>query len=395
MRLISSSMAHFQITSADVSGALRRLTDRGIDLHEVQILDELTACFYVAGKDHKEARYCLEEQGVHVKLLNQQSAASVSIRSRCRPVLILGVLLICIASLFLSQRILFIRIEGNDEIPALQIKEVAASCGIKLGARSRDVRSEKIKNQLLEAIPQLQWAGVNTQGCVAVIRIEEKAVTDELQPQIQTVTSIVASKDGVIDSLTVTSGNSLCYVGQAVKEGQTLISGYTDCGIVIKAQQAEGEIFAKTRHKITAITPLHCLKREDKVKTTVSYSLKIGKKLINFDKGSGISPGTCVKMYEERYLTLPGGFRLPISLVRQTTVSYETDAVSVTVNQKQNEKAVEEYLLSQLVAGQILQSDVEATDNSDHIVLTGQYLCSEMIGRTKIEESVQGETNRD
>lgn len=395
MGLTRSSMAHFQITSADVSGALQKLTDRCIDLHEVEIVDELTACFYVTGKDYKEARRCLEERSVHVKLLNQHSSASVGHRGRGRPVLILGVLLTCLLSLFLSRRILFVRIEGNNTIPTLQIQEVAASCGIKLGAKGREVRSEKVKNQLLEAMPQLQWAGVNTQGCVAVIRVEEKTPSENIQPQSQLVTSIVASKDGVIESVTVTGGNSLCYVGQAVKEGQTLISGYTDCGIVIKAQQAEGEIFAKTRHEITAITPLQCVKRGDQGTTKVSYSLKIGKKLINFDKGSGISPGTCVKMYEERYLTLPGGFRLPVSWIRQTIVSYETDNANITANQIQNEKAVEEYLLSQLVAGQVLQSEVEVADNADHMVLTGQYLCSEMIGRTKIEQSVQGETNRD
>ena len=36
------------------------------------------------------------------------------------------------------------------------------------------IRSEKVKNSLLQRIPQLQWAGINTDGCVAVISVREK-----------------------------------------------------------------------------------------------------------------------------------------------------------------------------------------------------------------------------
>ena len=64
------------------------------------------------------------------------------------------------------------------------------------------------------------------------------------------------SRDGFIVSATVTRGNFLCRVGQSVKAGQVLISGYTDCGICIQATRAEGEIYAQTSRDFAAVTPL-------------------------------------------------------------------------------------------------------------------------------------------
>ena len=65
--------------------------------------------------------------------------------------------------------------------------------------------------------------------------------------------SIVASRDGVITSITTTKGTPLCKAGQAVKAGQILISGYTDCGISIRADPAEGEVFAETYREMMTL----------------------------------------------------------------------------------------------------------------------------------------------
>lgn len=395
MKTNRSAMAQLKIVSANVSAELRRLNEQGFALYDIENIDELTVQVFVSGREYKDIMRILEKSGAQVKLLNDSEYHFSGLRFWKRPVLFIGVLMIFLASLSMSTRVLFVRVEGNEQVPARLIQEQAANCGIHMGAKSSTIRSEKVKNQLLEAIPQLQWAGVNTTGCVATIRVEEKSPPIDQAAPKDKVTSIVASDDGIVESVTVTSGNGICTVGQAVKAGQTLISGYTDCGILIKASQAKGEVYAKTLHSLHAVTLSKSIARTKETKTEVSYSLKIGKKLINFDKGSGISPSTCVKMYEESYVRLPGGFVLPISLICQTTVFYDTVSCVSAVPQQQYEKNVEEYLLSQMVAGKILRTDVQVDTYEDYTVLTGQYLCSEMIGRTKIEQVLQGEKKRD
>ena len=79
-----------------------------------------------------------------------------------------------------------------------------------------------MKNALLQQIPTLQWAGINTDGCVATISVREKTV--QMQQDVRyPVISIVAVRDGYITQMTVTAGSAGCKVGQSVEKGQVLI----------------------------------------------------------------------------------------------------------------------------------------------------------------------------
>ena len=158
------------------------------------------------------------------------------------------------AAIFLPTRIFFVRVEGNVTTPTRLILDAAGESGIRFGASRRAVRSEKMKTALLSALPHLHGAGGNTSGCVATGSVRQRT-EPEVTGQDRAVSSIVASRDGFIVSATVTRGNSLCRVGQSVKAGQVLISGYTDCGICIQATRAEGETCAQTSREFAAVTP--------------------------------------------------------------------------------------------------------------------------------------------
>ena len=164
-----------------------------------------------------------------------------------------------------------------------KILSAAEDCGIVFGASRRRVRSEKTKNALLSAIPQLQWAGVNTSGCVATISVRERteAVQAEDSKFIQ---SIVAIRDGYVLSATVTEGTGLVIPGQSVQKGQILISGYTDCGICIRAEGAAGEVMAQTSRELEAVMPAKYDQRTQNREVRKHYSLLIGKKRIKLWK---------------------------------------------------------------------------------------------------------------
>jgi hypothetical protein len=249
------------------------------------------------------------------------------------------------------------------------------------------VRSEQVKNALLERIPQLSWAGVNTYGCVAVISVAEKTSVD-LEQQRSGVSNIVAARDGVIHSCVVRKGNLTCKAGEVVKKGQMLISGYTDCGLIIQATQAEGEIMASTFRDFKAITPHPVLTRGIECRSVVRCGLFVGKKLINFYKDSGIYGSTCVKIYEQKNVTLPGGFQLPIGIVIETTRIYAVENDSVQNENTCNwlPRAARTYLCSSMVAGEILEEKGTFNIHEGFCEWIGKYSCLEMIGQVKNEE---------
>lgn len=382
-----NGMVALRITCADPSGILTLIHDAGIILHQVSMPDELTLRVTVRRQDVKTLHHMLKNKGVHIQ---RDGKKGVYWRLRSvlrRPMMVGGILLLFLLCTFLPTRVFFFRVEGNVNVPTRLILEQAASCGLNFGASRRAVRSEKVKNALLEAVPQLQWAGVNTSGCVATISVRERQPSSKNDTD-GGVSSIIATQDGIIQELTVTGGNPLCKVGQAVKKGQILISGYTDCGISIRAERAKGEVYAVTERKITAFMPTDWSYRGEKQTVTKKYGLIIGKKRINFYKGSGILDTGCVKMYEEKFLTLPGGLQLPFAFVTEVWVSCSSASVSASVDEFSSKLSdlTREHLLKLMIAGRILSQNETVSQSDGVLKLEGVYGCLEMIGREQSEE---------
>lgn len=384
-----SGMVEVELTSADSAGALRQINTAGIPVFDVVWVDDLTVRFRLRRGDHRRIRKLSERRGDRLRLNSRRGAYWLLRGMLRRPVLMLGALLILFLSMWVPGRVFFIQVEGNSAVPAQKILEEAQNCGIAFGADRREVRSEKMKNALLEAVPELQWAGINTSGCTAVISVRERTITEKQGSGVK-ISSIVASADGVITEMTVVKGNALCKVGQAVKAGQVLVSGYTDCGICVRAEQAQAEIFAETARDLTVITPANYAEKGAQLRSEKKYSLIIGKKRINFSNSSGILDTTCDKMYVETYMLLPGGFQLPVALVTEQWTWREESAA------EQDEAAAGavlsdfagSYLKQQMVAGQIRQRSETLSNDGGVFRQYGKYVCTEMICKTRIEEKL-------
>ena len=381
------------ITCADSALLLNALNAAGIWSTDVSYVDDLTIGITVRYNDYLPLQKLCNKQGASIKIMASSGLQFVLLAIAKRPVIIIFTCILMIASIYLPSRILFVSVEGNTSIATNVILEAVEKCGITLGASRRQVRSEKIKNALLQEIPELQWAGINTTGCTAIISVREKTTQDISNDHKSMVSSIVASRDGIIQSCTVYQGNSLCSVGQAVKKGQVLVSGYTDCGITTKATQAAAEIIALTIRDVQAVSPVESAIRGTQEKEIIQFSVRIGKKLIKLYKDSGNCDTTCAKIYTERYVRLPGGFYLPIAIVQETLCYYNT--VPPQENSYTEEwlsRFAEDYLNSTMIAGNIVFKETQVNPAHNSTVLSGRYVCMEMIGKTRIEQMmIEGE----
>ena len=381
-----SGMMQLQLTSADPSDTIQNLIKLGIQLYEMNIAEEVNLTFLIRRSDYSAVCKYAQKQGINLSIRSKQGLFWSLYAMLGRPVLAGGLLLCLALFMFLPTRIFVLVVQGNVTVPSRLILEEASACGIRFGVSAREVRSEKMKNGLLSRVPQLQWAGINTYGSRAVISVRERSQEQE-HVNHAGVSSVVADRDGIILSCTVSSGNPLVAPGQVVQAGQILISGYTDCGLSIEATRAEGEIFAITRRELTVKTPSYQQNRGDQIHKTQKFSLLIGKKRINFYKGSGISDASCVKMYSKYVLTLPGGFTLPLALISETVTQYETAKTlrdEETLHIEMAQFAVR-YLRSQMIAGSITQQ-ITSFSGEDGFTMNGQYECQEMIGRVRPEQ---------
>lgn len=377
-----------EVISADISSFLNALAAKGIHLHDIQYCDELSVRITIDRKDYKNLIILSEKYGAVVKKKGYNGAFPVANRFMKRPVLLIFFFTVFLLSCYVPGRVYFLRVDGNTQVPERYILEVAEECGISFGAKRRLVRSEIMKNRLLEKIPQLQWAGINTSGCTAIISVREKTTSNKEVVTKHQVTSIVASRDGIIQSCTVQQGNALCAVGQAVKEGQVLVSGYLDCGIITKTTQADAEIKALTFHNLRIVAPCPTTVKGVRRGIKSKYSLRIGKKLIKFYKDSGNLHTTCGKIYSEEYIHLPGGFYLPIAVVKETEVYYSEAGGELPVSDSGEwiKEFANNHLKNIMISGEIVSADAEIVPDAGAFYLEGRYACMEMIGQIKHEE---------
>lgn len=382
-----------RVTSANIWGSIQLLNQRSIPVFSVRQEDELTYSFVINRKKYASVRRMLEKRGDRITLVQKTMLHAIEQSVLRRPLLYSGLLLFFAVSLVLPTRILAVEVEGNHLIPDRIILEAAEQAGIRLFSSCAQVRSEKMKNALLSAIPELQWAGINTYGCRAVISVQERTRAEQEKENAKTVSSIIADRDGIIQSVTALQGTVQCREGQAVQKGQVLISGYTDCGICIRADRAQGEVYAQTLRSLHAVTPSACQVRGREQKQQRRYSILLGKNRINLWKDSGIWDSTCGRISREYRLTLPGGFSLPVALACDTLCWYSSEEEPVDEEAARSSLSAfsQHYLSDQMIAGIITHPDEVWEAKPGVYLLTGQYICSEMIGREHLENGAAHE----
>ena len=381
------------LVTADPSGALEAIVQAGIPITGILPEGELTLSFQIRRIHLSKLSELALRRGEKLTIQREWGVYYLFRRFIRRRILLMGLCVLFLLVLLLPQRVLFLTVSGNDIVPSQKILEEAAAQGLCFGASRENVRSERIKNGLLAAIPELKWVGVNTYGCVAQITVAEKQAEQDIQLPHSGIGHLISGWDGIVEDITVTNGTALCRPGQAVSKGQILISGFMDCGIVQKGTIAQGEVTAVTRRKFTAVTPNFCFVRSASQKKQVQWSLILGKKRIKLWIGSGIWDSRCGRIYKEYPLTLPGGFQLPVSLAadERSFSSAVREPIPEAEVKDQISAFAEAYLRETMLAGVVCQRQEHLTQSGGCFQLEGDYLCREVISRRKWEQI--GDTN--
>ena len=379
------------ITSANIEQTITKAVNAGVTFKNIVKCDSLSVQIVVDRRYYPTMKRLVEKAGGEIRLISQKGILRrLSVLKR-RPVLVFGLLLYFVLMFYVPSRIFFIQVDGNRTLTDAQIIMEANHSGLQFGAPRRSIRSERIKNDLLSSLPQLRWAGVNTYGCVAVISVQEQIVPEK-KDTYTGVGSIVAKYDGVVDRVVATRGTVMCTVGQAVKKNQILVSGYTDCGLLIRATTAQGEVYGKTARELSSVVPAHYISRVGKVDKEVNFGIIFGKNLIKLKKCSGISERECVKISKEYYLTLPGGFELPVGFVKETILSHSSEVGYLSEEEAARRicNLSQQYLQSTMVAGTVLSHRHQLFRTEEVYVQQEKFACREMIGQYLNEEIFTG-----
>ena len=254
--------------------------------------------------------------------------------------------------------------------------------GIAPGTWGPSIDSPETRNRMLLRMPELAWLAVNRSGGrVQVLVTERQQPPDTRAPYA--VANVVAARDGVLTEVSVTEGMRLCAVGDTVRQGQLLVSGYEDYGLFIRPVCASAEIYARTWHTGTVVTPAERLEKRYTGREWKQVTLIVGKKRIKLWGNSSISQQDCDKMIVEKAVRT-SGYAYPLRL--ETAILREYVLEPAPAPQVQTEKLLQEAW-RRAVQAQMLAGRIDATQESllmqgGLCILQAQSDCTELISRT-------------
>ena len=347
-----------ELRGASPEWALERLSNARVAFLRVQRIDDFTIALLILRKDVLKAEAAARKAMCELAVVREMGFGKTFGGLWRRRLFVLGLLL------------------------CAEILRALHSLGVGFGTYGPDIQPQALKNKMLLLVPELQWFTVQQSGMRAHVVVRERseklAVEERRAPM-----NVVAAKDGVLTSVSSLEGNCLCAPGQAVTEGQVLISAYTDLEFTTRVSAALGEIYAETLTHKQVVCPDTTLFKQSNGKTARRISLLVGEKRWNIFANGGNPEGKCDKITKTHMLTLPGGFEIPVGLEITELSGYDL------VKKPLPEETAQALLLEQLergvrqdmIAGEILDEALDLTRQNDRYELHASVRCEEMIAR--------------
>ena len=164
----------------------------------------------------------------------------------CKKINIIGVISFALTLLICSRFIFKVEITGNSPSNTKLVEEVLKENNINAGDLKKSYQElNEIYDDLKASFKgKIDYLNIYQEGGVLFVKYTNSVGAKEVENNFQ---NIYASKDGVIQSIDVSSGNIVVQVNQFVKKGDLLVSN------TIASTNGENKIIA-TKGKVMAYT---------------------------------------------------------------------------------------------------------------------------------------------
>lgn len=323
-------------------------------------------------------RGAAKKSGCRVKIVKKSGLSFVLLRYRSRRALVFGLVLFSCVIIFSNAFIWTVRVDGNENMTDEEIKFVAEYCGLKQGVVKYKVNVKQFEDEALRFEPRLSWIYPEIRGTVLYIHVREKSISP-LPVNVKEPCDVIASRSGVIKSITVKRGTPLVCVGDTVTAGDVLISGegrlHAD-GVVIAAYWEE----EKGRAELKKLTVRPTGNKKSR------YGIRICGFGMNFSFTNRAPFKECEKTDEEKQLKLFGDILLPVTVkkvtfketyTKESTVSRET-AVSET------KERLKKSFFEKRPDSEVVSITEEVTPDGESAFVTLKFECESDIALKKL-----------
>lgn len=369
----------FTIRGGSEERFLNQCARRGVYLWEITAGDGAGAC--VAAGGYRYLRPCARKAGCRLRVRSRRGLPFVTMKFRRRPGLWAGAAVFLLVIKLLSLHVWTVRVTGNTSVPAAAIESELAADGLYSGAWKNGIDPMALQEKLMLKFPEIGWTSVNTLGCVTEVRLQEKKDRPEIVAQDQ-ICNIKAAATGQILSIEVYAGTPLVKKGDAVVEGQLLVSAVVEDKYGVGTlKHASAKIIAETTHTFTTQVPVD---RKDWLPTGVTVTRRslslFGAKLplTLVGKPKGVYRAQAVKSDVALFGTV-----LPLSVYEETWTQVQARNTTLTKQQALDEakKQIEASEKTTLAGAKILSSTWKDSVEDRKLICTATVKCEENIAK--------------
>lgn len=284
--------------------------------------------------------------GFYVRLLHQGGKSAWKKRILRRWTLLPAMALcLLICALFLSRIwIVDIRFVNSEALPEIQahVARCLEESGIHAGISARSIDARILQSRLLAEVQELSYVGVRRQGIRLLAEVSPEIAPPETYV-LDHAQDLLAARSGVIESITVYSGEACVQVGDTVLAGDILIRG-----VESKTKEettpvsASGRVIARSWYEGSAEASMLFSQATHTGRVSSGCRLQLGKLSLPIQKWETYASE------EIQVETLPiVGLFLPLTLEKHT--HYET-----TITQRSQDITLLENRLRALAEGDAL-----------------------------------------
>lgn len=319
----------------------------------------------------------------------------VSVRRRGIPFILLGLkkryallagLMLCIGALFFSSMFIWeIDVSGNETVPSWVILENLRELGVGIGSCTLNYSQVRVSNEMLLRVPELSWITVNISGSRAEVLVREETPTPDIVDGDEP-TLVYAKRAGIITDITAADGTALCKRGDAVLEGEILISGAMKSEFAgVRFVHAMGDIYARTQREFSAQTPLCVGVKEHTGRSRTKKAVIFGGKRINLYFTGGNQWPCYDKITRTELWTVFGGTVLPLGSVKTEYSEYETTYKKADAGgaEEMLKRYLEDKLREAVDGGEILSTEFKTEEENGVITVTAEAECIEQIAAVR------------
>ncbi len=299
---------------SDPAEFLDLLCRTGVEISDFSQREKGTFAFYTPAAAEERVRQLGARCGVVLTEERRRGLGHFFRRFRRRAYLLLLPLPFLLAFSILSTRIWEIDVEGNRRLSKAEILTKLESVGVYPGVSGLKLDNPQIRSRMQEALKDLSWCTVQVSGSRALVVVRERRKPPEILDE-SICREVEAAGRGIIERLSVLEGKATVKKGEAVEEGQTLITGVLmDRQEEQRRVHAMGSVIARTSHEKTLSLPLMAAEKLPTGAVTVGYALKVGDLRLNFHNESSISYACYDKIQKEKRIRL-FGLELPLAVI--------------------------------------------------------------------------------